>query len=62
MSKKLVDKQHSLETLQEMIRDRKKGEPAEEVLTIFCERYGVEMMYCRSLYNELVTQGKIKEK
>jgi hypothetical protein len=62
MSKKIVDKQHSLEALQEMIAERKKGEPAEEVLAIFCERYGVEMAECRSLYSELVKQGKIKEK
>jgi chromosomal replication initiation ATPase DnaA len=62
MSKRLVDKQHSIETLQEMIRDRKKDEPVEEILSIFCERYGVEMKDCRNLYNELVAQGKIKEK
>ncbi len=61
MSKKLVDKQHSLEALHEMIRDRKKGEPAEEVLTIFCQRYSLTMEDCRSLYNELVAQGKIKQ-
>ncbi|MGD6851655.1 MAG: hypothetical protein ACQCN6_06310 [Candidatus Bathyarchaeia archaeon] len=62
MSKKLVDNEHSLEALQEMIQDRKKGEPVEEVLAIFCQRYSLTMEDCRSLYNELVAQGKIKER
>ena len=60
MSKKIVDEEDSLKTLQEMVKERKKGEPVEEVLAIFCERYGVEMGECRSLYNKLVKQGKMK--
>ncbi len=61
MSKKIVDKEHSLEALQEMIIDREKGTPVEEVLTIFCERYGLTMTACREYYDELVKKGKIKE-
>jgi predicted solute-binding protein len=61
MSKKLVDEEHSLEALQEMIRDRKKGTPVEEILTIFCERYGLTMEACREYYGLLVEKGKIEE-
>jgi len=61
MSKKIVDKEHSLEALKEMINDREKGTPVEEVLTIFCERYGLTMEACRSYYDMLVEKGEIKE-
>jgi hypothetical protein len=62
MSKRLVDKEHSLEALGEMIDGRKKGQPVEEILAIFCQRYGLTMDACRTYYDELVEKGKIKEK
>jgi hypothetical protein len=62
MSKKIVDEKHAKETLKEMIKDRKPGEPVEEVLTTFCQRYSVTMGTCKELYDELVAKGEIKEK
>jgi|AGTN01.3.fsa_nt_gi hypothetical protein len=62
MSKKIVDEQHSKEALKEMIEDRKPGEPVEEVLATFCQRYSVTMATCKSFYDELVAEGEIKEK
>lgn len=62
MSKKIVDEKHAKETLKEMIKDRKQGEPVEEVLTTFCQRYSLTMATCKNLYDELVAKGEIKEK
>jgi hypothetical protein len=62
MSKKIVDEAHAKEALKEMIKDRKPGEPVDEVFPIFCQRYGVSMSTCRSLYDELAAEGEIKEK
>jgi hypothetical protein len=62
MYREIVDKKHSLEALKEMIADRKPGEPVEEVLAIFCERYGLSVETCQELYEELVSKGEIKEK
>jgi chromosomal replication initiation ATPase DnaA len=62
MSKKIVDEKHAKETLKEMIKERKKGEPVEEVLTTFCQRYSLPMATCKSLYDELVAKGEIIEK
>jgi hypothetical protein len=62
MSKKIVDEKHSKEALKQMINDRKQGEPVEEVLATFCQRYSVAMNSCREIYNELVAEGEIKEK
>ncbi len=61
MSKKIVDEKDSRETLKEMIAERKTGEPVEEVLATFCQRYSVSMATCRSLYDELVKKGEIEE-
>ncbi|MDR0372101.1 MAG: hypothetical protein LBI79_00840 [Nitrososphaerota archaeon] len=62
MSKKIVDEKHSVETLKEMLTEREHTEPAEKVLTTFCQRYGLSMETCRNYYNELVKRGEIKEK
>ncbi len=62
MSKKIVDEKHSKEALKEMMAQRKPGQPIEEVLTIFCQRYGLTMNACRNYYDELVKKGEIKEK
>ncbi len=62
MSERIVDEKHSKETLKEMIKQRKPGEPVEEVLATFCQRYSIDMETCRSLYDELVEKGEIKEK
>ena len=62
MSDKLVDEKHSKEALKQMIKDRKQGEPVEEVLATFCQRYSVAMKSCRGIYNDLVAEGEIKEK
>jgi hypothetical protein len=45
-----------------MVAQRKPGEPVEEVLATFCQRYGLPMETCRSFYDELVKKGEIKEK
>jgi hypothetical protein len=62
MSKKIVDEEHTKEALREMIEDRKPGEPVDAVFPIFCQRYGVTMETCRSLYDELTANGEIREK
>lgn len=62
MSEKLVDEKHSKEALKQMIQDRKEGEPVEEVLATFCQRYSVAMKTCKEIYNELFNAGEIKEK
>jgi hypothetical protein len=62
MSKKIVDEEHAKEALKGMIADRKPGEPVDEVFPIFCERYGLSMATCKSLYDELAAKGEIKEK
>jgi hypothetical protein len=62
MSKKIVDETHAKENLKDMIKDRKPGEPVEEVLTTFCQRYSVTMATCKEFYDELVAKGEIKEK
>ncbi len=61
MSKKIVDEKDAKRVLKEMLHDRKE-KPAEEVLAIFCQRYGLTMAACRSFYNELIEKGEIKEK
>ena len=62
MVKHLVDKEHSMQALKEMLKDKKPGESSEEVLAIFCQRYSLTMDSCRELYNELLKKGEIKEK
>ncbi len=60
MSDKL-SKNH-VQELKEMVKEKKPNEPVEEVLAIFCQRHGLSMDTCNLYYNELVKEGKIKEK
>ena len=53
---------HNLNLLREMVKERKRGESPEEVLSIFCEREGISMDTCRAYYRKLVEKGEIKEK
>jgi len=53
---------HNLDLLKEMVKERKKGESAEEVLSVFCQRQGISMDACRVYYDKLVKLGEIKEK
>ncbi len=62
MSKNLVDKEHSLQALKDMIDERKPDEPVGEILTTFCQRYSLSIDSCRALYDELIKKGEIKEK
>ena len=55
------DKEH-LDELKEMVNERKKGESAEEILTFFCHRHGIDMAQCRKYYDQLVANGEIKGK
>jgi hypothetical protein len=61
MSEKF-DKQHKIQELKDMIKNRKPGEPVEEVLSIYCQRHGMSMDACRVYYDQLVKKGEIKEK
>jgi hypothetical protein len=61
MSEKF-DKQHKIQELKDMIKNRKPGEPVEEVLTIYCQRHGISIDACRVYYYQLVKKGEIKEK
>jgi predicted solute-binding protein len=56
-----MDKEH-IQELKEMVNEKKKEEPVEEVLTKFCERHGVSLNTCRVYYKRLVENGEIKEK
>lgn len=61
MSEK-IDKQHKVQELRDMIKDRKPGESVEEVLVIYCNRHGISVDDCRIYYDKLVKTGEIKEK
>jgi len=61
MSEKF-DKQHKIQELKDMIKDRKPDESVEEVLITYCNRHGISLDDCRSYYNKLVKAGDIKEK
>ena len=50
---------HNLDLLREMVKERKPGESAEEVLSVFCQRHGLSMDNCRVYYKKLVEKGEI---
>ncbi len=50
---KSQDKEH-FDELKEMVRERKKDEPVEKVLTIFCHRHGISMNQCMKYYNQIM--------
>ncbi|MCW4047848.1 MAG: hypothetical protein NWE99_09890 [Candidatus Bathyarchaeota archaeon] len=56
-----MDKEH-IQELKEMVKEKKKGEPVEEVLAKFCQRHGVSLNTCRVYYDRLVANGEIEEK
>jgi hypothetical protein len=56
-----VEKNKLLE-LKQMVKDKPKEEPTEEVLAVFCQRHGLSLETCRYYYNRLVESGEIKEK
>ena len=53
---------HNLDLLKEMIKERKPGQPVEEVLSTFCQREALSFEACRAYYRKLVDLGEIKEK
>ena len=48
--------------LKEMVQKRKKNEPVDKVIAVFCQRHGLSMDTCRGYYNELIKKGEVKEK
>jgi hypothetical protein len=56
-----MDKHHIRE-LKEMIQEKKSKEPVEKVLVKFCERHAVSLDMCKKYYDQLVAEGKVKEK
>ncbi len=60
MTEKL-NEEHTKE-LREMVKDKKPGESAEEVLAVFCQRHGLSMDTCRLYYEQLKKEGTIKGK
>jgi hypothetical protein len=56
------DKQHKIQELKDMIKNRKPDEPIEEILTIYCQRHGISVEACRTYYDQLLRKGEIKEK
>jgi hypothetical protein len=52
-------KKHYKEELQESVQQS--NEPVGKVLTNFCHRHGISMAECKTYYDELVTEGKVKE-
>ena len=60
MSNKIDE--HMIQELKEKIKEKKRDEPIEKVLAVFCERTGVSMSTCRVYYKQLVEKGEIKEK
>ncbi len=55
------DKEH-INELKEMVKERKKGESVDEVLTFFCHRHGVDMDQCKKYYEQLKKEGAAVEK
>jgi hypothetical protein len=55
------DKDHIAE-LREMVKERKKTESVEEVLTVFCHRHGVDMAQCNKYYEQLKKEGVVDKK
>jgi predicted solute-binding protein len=53
---------HNLDLLKEMVKEKKRGDPVEEVLSVFCQREGLSMETCRAYYKKLVDSGELKEK
>lgn len=61
MPKKMVKgEKHYKDELQEAVRESK--EPVGKILANFCHRHGISMEECRGYYDDLVTEGKVKEK
>jgi hypothetical protein len=56
------DDEHHIKELREMIKEKDPKTPIEKVLTIFCERHSLSQETCRSYYNILANENKIKEK
>ncbi len=56
------DKEHNVQELKDMIKDRKPGESVEKVLFIYCQRHGLSVDECRNYYDKLVKAGEIKDK
>jgi predicted solute-binding protein len=56
-----ISKEHEQELL-EMVKEKKKNQSAENVLSVFCQRHGLSLETCRLYYDELVAKGEIKKK
>ena len=56
-----MDKEH-IQELKEMVKEKKPGEPVEEILVKFCERHAVSLETCRLHYNRLSNKDAEKEK
>ena len=56
-----ISKEHEQELL-EMVKEKKRNQSAENVLSVFCQRHGLSLEACRLYYDELVAKGEIKEK
>jgi hypothetical protein len=57
-----TDEQHMRQYLKDMLALKKPDEPVEEVLAVFCERYGLSMRECRAIYERLVAKSQAAEK
>jgi hypothetical protein len=56
-----MDKEH-IQELKEMVKEKKPGEPVEEILVKFCERHAVSLETCRLHYDRLLNKDAEKEK
>ena len=56
-----IDK-HMIQELKETVNKRKRGEPVEKTLAVFCSKTGISMETCRVYYKQLVDKGDVKEK
>jgi hypothetical protein len=57
-----TDEPHMRQYLKDMLASKSPDQPVEEVLTVFCERYGVSMRECKAIYGRLAAKGGIVEK
>jgi hypothetical protein len=57
-----TDEQHMRRYLKDMIASKPVDQPVEEVLAVFCERYGVSLRECRVIYGRLVAEGEVSGK
>jgi hypothetical protein len=48
--------EHKIQELKEMLQTKKRSDPVEKTLAIFCERHGISIETCRVYYDKLLNE------